>query len=223
MQLLPRFLSVMTLIAACSACAPAIVNRDPLPVVVKEKPAAPAPNGSIYQHNNSRFLFEDRKARRRGDLITVILDERTIAEKNASTTASRTTAVDIPAPTLLGKVPTLNGNSASTSLQSGTDFNGTGDSSQSNSLLGNITVTVTDVRPNGILVISGEKQLTLNSGLEIISISGLVRPTDLSPQNTIMSNLIADANIVYSGKGMIADTNRGGWLTRVLTSRFWPF
>jgi flagellar L-ring protein precursor FlgH len=168
-------------------------------------------------------LFEDLKAKRRGDLITVILDERTNAAKNASTSASRSTGVDVAAPQVLGRTATVNGNPASLGLSSSSDFSGSGDSSQSNSLFGNITARVTQVEPNGNLHIQGEKQLTLNSGLEIISVTGVVRPTDLTPQNTILSTLIADADIVYSGRGMIADNNRAGWLTRVFTSKFWPF
>lgn len=206
-----------------AACAPTIVYREPLPEPVATGPVLPLPNGAIYQHHNSRLLFEDRKARRRGDLITVILDESTVAAKNASTRASRGTAIDLSAPTIFGKTATLNGNPAASNLESATDFSGSGDSSQSNSLFGNITATVIDVTPNGNLVINGEKKLTLNSGHEIIRVSGVVRPTDLTPQNTIVSTLIANGNIEYSGRGMIADHNKSGWITRLVTSRFWPF
>jgi len=214
---------LVPVIMMCSACAPTIVYRDPLPEPIIQGPAAPPPNGAIYQSYNSTLLFEDLKARRRGDLITVILDESTVAAKNASTRASRGTGIDLSAPTILGKTATFNGNTAATSLESATDFSGSGDSSQSNSLFGNITATVIDVTPNGNLVINGEKKLTLNSGNEIIRVSGVVRPMDLTPQNTIVSTLIANGNIEYSGRGMIADHNKSGWITRLVTSRFWPF
>ncbi len=218
-----RNIYLVALIIMCSACAQKPVYVDPPPVPVIPEPIKPRPNGAIYQQHNSRLLFEDLKARRPGDLITVILDESTVAAKNASTRASRATAIDLPAPTVLGKLATLNGNPASSNLESGTDFSGSGDSSQSNSLFGNITATVIDITPNGNLVIKGEKKLTLNSGNEIIRVSGVVRPTDLSPQNTIVSTLIANGNIEYSGIGMIADHNKSGWVTRIVTSRFWPF
>ncbi len=218
-----QYLTIGVALINCSACAPKIVYESPLPERVPVKQELPPANGAIYQESNHSFLFEDLKARRQGDLITVILDERTNAAKNASTSASRSTGVDIAAPQILGKTATLNGNPASVGLSSGSDFSGSGDSSQSNSLFGNVTARVTYVEPNGNLHIEGEKKLTLNSGLEIISVSGVVRPTDLTPDNTILSTLIAEADIVYSGKGMIADNNRGGWLARLFTSRYWPF
>lgn len=218
-----RHIIVAAVVMNCAACAPTIVYENPLPERVESQHESPPANGAIYQEGSHRLLFEDLKAKRQGDLITVILDERTNAAKNASTSASRSTGVDISAPQLLGKTATLNGNPAGIGLTSGSDFSGSGDSSQSNSLFGNITARVVYVEPNGNLHIKGEKQLTLNSGLEIISVKGVVRPTDLTPDNTILSTLIAEADIVYSGKGLIADNNRAGWLTRVFTSVFWPF
>jgi flagellar L-ring protein precursor FlgH len=181
------------------------------------------PNGAIYQAGNGVLLFEDMKARKAGDLITVILDEQTVASKSASTSSSKDSSVDIPTPTLLGSTATLQGRPANTSLNSGNSFSGGGDSSQSNSLSGNITVTVVDVMANGNLVVSGKKMLTLNQGREFVSISGVVRPIDLSADNRIMSSKIAHAEITYSGSGMIADSNRAGWLTRVLNGKLWPF
>ncbi|HSG61723.1 MAG TPA: flagellar basal body L-ring protein FlgH, partial [Pseudomonadales bacterium] len=103
------------------------------------------------------------------------------------------------------------------------DFTGSADSDMSNSLSGNISVTVSDVLPNGVLVIRGEKWLTLNRGEEFIRIRGLVRAEDIAADNTISSTLIADARITYSGTGELADTNRQGWLTRFFNSVVWPF
>ncbi len=210
------------LCVSLGACAPVPVIREPLPetrVVEQEKPIH---NGSIYQRDTSRFLFEDLKARRVGDLITIILDEKTVAAKSASTSSSKDTALNMPAPTLLGNASTLAGNPLSTSVTSGTAFSGSGDSTQSNSLSGNITVSVVSIHSNGNMLVKGEKMLTLNNGRELVSISGIVRPKDVTPENTVVSTLIANANIVYSGKGLIADSNKAGWLTRILNSPFWP-
>ena len=98
-----------------------------------------------------------------------------------------------------------------------------GDSSQSNSLSGNITVTVAAVHPNGNMLVRGEKLLTLNQGAEVVRISGLVRPVDVTPQNTVLSTQIADAQITYSGTGAIAQSNQQGWLARFFNSPYWPF
>lgn len=218
---IPLVLAAPLLVTGCST---KIVYRDALPQAsAMQKPDVAIANGAIYQADTTRFLFEDGKARRVGDLITIILDERTIAAKSASTSSSKETGLDLPSPTLFGKVPTFNGVEASTSVNSGTAFNGSGDSKQSNSLFGNITVAVTRVMANGNMMVQGEKLLTLNNGGEVVSVSGIVRQKDVTPENTVVSNLIADAKIVYSGKGLIADSNKAGWLTRVLSSAYWPF
>ncbi len=181
-------------------------------------------NGSIYHISNNRFLFEDLKARRVGDLITVILDESTNAAKTASTNTSKDAEVEIPGATLLGLPVTHNGRAiTNNSLTSNSSFAGAGDSSQSNSLSGNITVTISQVLSNGNMLIKGEKLLTLNNGSEVVRISGIVRPSDIAPDNTIVSTQIANANITYSGNGAVADSNRQGWVTRFFNSPFWPF
>jgi flagellar L-ring protein precursor FlgH len=195
--------------------------------------APPMDNGSIYQSGHEIRLFEDNKARRVGDVLTIMLQERTQASKSASTETSKSSNVNIANPTLFGASPQFNvpgivpldsnrGNSLETGISSGTSFAGEGDASQSNSLTGNITVTIAEVLPNGNLVVRGEKWLTLNQGEEFIRISGIVRPQDIATNNTVVSNLVADARITYSGKGQLADTQRSGWLTRFFNSAIWP-
>ncbi len=181
-------------------------------------------DGAIYHPSNNQFLFGDIKARRVGDLLTVILQEQTDAAKTASTKAAKSSSNGIPAPTILGGAVTAFGRDVfQTSIDSSNDFSGSGDSSQSNSLSGNITVTVSEVLPNGNLVIRGEKLLTLNQGSEVISIAGIVRATDVTPENTVVSSQIADARITYAGDGIVADSNNAGWLTRFFQHPLWPF
>jgi len=181
-------------------------------------------NGAIYQVASNRFFFEDIRARRVGDVINVILDERTDATKTASTNANKGTSIGLPSPTLFGgKLPGVVGELLTNDISTSADFGGTADSSQSNRLNGSVAVVVDKVLSNGNLWIRGQKQLTLNQGREIVRVAGLIRPTDITPQNTIQSNQIADASITYGGSGLLADTNRAGWLTRVFTSPLWPF
>jgi flagellar L-ring protein precursor FlgH len=195
--------------------------------------APPTDNGSIYQSGHEVRLFEDNKARRVGDVLTITLQESTQASKSASTETSKSSDVNIANPTLFGASPQFNvpgvvpldsnrGNGLETGISSGTSFAGEGDASQSNSLTGNITVTIAEVLPNGNLVVRGEKWLTLNNGEEFIQISGIVRPQDIATNNTVVSTLVADARITYSGKGQLADTQRSGWLTRFFNSAIWP-
>ena len=84
-------------------------------------------------------------------------------------------------------------------------------------------MTVADVLPNGFLKVQGEKIMNLNQGSEVIRIRGIIRPQDISSANTIESQQIANAEITYKGKGMVADSNDAGWLTRFFNSGWWPF
>jgi flagellar L-ring protein precursor FlgH len=183
--------------------------------------AAPNAGGAIYDPASALLIFHDVKARRVGDVLTVILNERTQASKSNSTDASKQTSLDTGIPVLLGNTVTRNGLPLTNSVESNQAFNGKGASSQSNRLDGNLTVTVTEVLPNGNLRIAGEKRLTLNQGEEFIKVEGIVRTTDISTDNTVSSLEIADAKISYSGKGPLQDANRPGLLTRMFL-RFWP-
>lgn len=213
---------VLPLLAACSS-----MSRLEDPAYAPVQPPAPMPppvaTGSIYNASTSVMLFEDVKARRVGDLITVILEEKTKASKKANTSTSKETNINLPSPKLFGYDPLWNGKEVlSAVVDSEQDFDGSGDSSQSNSLSGNITVTVAGVYPNGNLLVRGEKLLTLNQGSEVVRISGIVRPVDVKPDNTVLSTQIANAQITYSGNGMVADSNKAGWLTRFFNSGWWP-
>lgn len=213
----------LLLVSGCASQS-ALSRADYAPAA----PVVPEPrttiNGSIYHASTNRFLFEDLKARRVGDLITVILQEKTNAAKTATTTTSKSSNTSVPSPTLFGAPATFGGKEfLNNSFNSSSDFAGQGDSTQSNSLSGNITVTVAEVLPNGNLVIRGEKLLTLNQGSEVVRISGLVRSADVTPENTVISTQIANARITYGGNGIVADSNRAGWLSRFFHSAIWPF
>lgn len=180
--------------------------------------------GSIFHASTSNNIFEDIRANRVGDTITVLLEEQTAASKSASTNTAKSSAIALQDPTVFGRTPSNGGNPfANNSVDSSTEFAGSGDTSQSNSLSGSITVTVVDVLPNGNLFIRGRKSLTLNQGSEDITVTGIIRPIDITPENTINSGQIADAKITYGGEGMIAESNSAGWLTRFFNSGWWPF
>lgn len=213
-----------------------VPSRDPefasvRPTALAE--AAPT-SGAVYQRGHELFLFEDLRARRPGDTLTIRLVEKTDASKKAETMIDKSNETGIENPTLLGSpvqfgVPTwfplanTSTNSLETSLASSTDFEGTGKSTQSNSLSGEITVTVAEVLANGNLVVRGEKLLTLNQGHEHIRFSGIVRPEDIASDNSVLSTRVADARIVYAGEGAVADANGLGWLSRFFISIFFPF
>ncbi len=222
----PMFAGVACL--ALSACASLDKPlRDPAYAPTYPAQAATAPaavTGSIYNPGNNLFLWEDVKPRRVGDILTVVLEERTDANKSASTTTKKESSVGLSVPGLFGRPATAGGTEIlNAEIEGARDFKGNGGSSQSNRLSGNITVTVSEVLPNGILVVRGEKLLTLNQGSEVVRVRGLVRPTDIRTDNSIRSWQIANAEITYSGKGALADSNQQGWLSRFFNSPMWPF
>ena len=216
---------VMVIGGGCSATR-IVVQPDPQYAPIELDPAAfePLPNGSIYQPGRTVQLFEDNKAYRAGDVLSVTLSESTNASKSAATNTSKDDEVDVSASAIFGSEgPTINGNTALTSnLNAERAFSGSGDTAQSNSLSGEIAVTVTHVLPNGNLVIRGEKILGLNQGSEYIRLSGIVRPEDISTDNVVQSRKIANSRIFYGGGGVIAESNTKGWLTRFFDSPVFP-
>ena len=181
-------------------------------------------SGSIFHSNNSIVLYEDPKARRVGDILTIVLQESTNASKSASTSTSKEDDVNLASPTVLGSTPTFRGYDMT--VNSGTnerEFEGEGSSSQSNSLSGRISVSVVEVMSNGNMKVRGEKLMHLNQGDEYVRISGIVRQADIQSDNTIPSTLVANAHITYGGNGALAEANSQGWLSRFFSSSWWPF
>lgn len=209
----PKRLLSLFGILVLAACATPQQLKDPAyaPTLPSIAPPVTATTGGIYNPATNVHLFEDVKARRSGDLITVILREKTAASKKVDTTTDKKTAIEVGIPTLFGQqIEQL-----SASAEKDVNFSGEGAASQSNSLSGDITVTVAGVYPNGNLLIRGEKLLTLNQGSEVVRISGIVRPIDVSPANTVLSSQIGNVEITYSGNGFVQDSNLPGWITRL--------
>lgn len=214
------------LLAACAVVAPAPehdISTDFRPTAPLEA-GGTVTAGGVYDTVGSFDLFMDLRARAVGDILTVVLVERTAASKESSTSTAKGSSIDTGFPVILGKPPTHNGTEIlNNELSSDNSFKGEADSSQSNRLDGNITVTVAERMPNGNLLVRGEKRITLNQGEEYIRLQGIVRPVDIGPQNSVPSTKLADAQIAYSGKGALADANRAGWLSRFFNSPWFPF
>lgn len=220
------------LLAACNS----VPERDPAFAPIR--PAIQAQQytvtGAIYQVGYDVRLFEDIKARRIGDILTVKLVENTDASKSSDTAINKTNSTDITNPTILGTTASvdlpgffpLNSTSnlgLGTSLSSSSAFSGDSATSQENSLSGEISVSVVEVFPNGNMLIRGEKRLTLNNGNEYIRVSGIIRPTDVQANNTVLSTQLADATIMYTGEGQTHEPNIMGWLARFFISAIMPF
>jgi flagellar L-ring protein precursor FlgH len=175
-----------------------------------------------------------------GDVLTIVLVENTNATKEATTATKKENDIALENPVLLGSAVQFNiagsndagrrlvplqsttGNTLDVTANSAQEFSGTGSSKQSNSLKGAITVTVSEVLPNGNLVVRGEKIVAINEGDEFVRVSGIVRPQDIRPDNSVYSTKVADARISYGGSGTVADANSHGWLSRFFM-KWWPF
>lgn len=177
-----------------------------------EPAAPPRGNGAIFQPSRGYVpLTDGHRAGRVGDIVTVVLVERTQGNATAATGTERDGSLGLTPPTT-GPLSIIN---PSDVAMGGTNsFAGRGQSSQSNSLSGEITVTVTEVLPNGILRVSGEKRMRINRGDETVRVSGLIRPSDIGVDNRVASTRIADATIHYGGRGDVARASRQGWLQR---------
>jgi flagellar L-ring protein precursor FlgH len=188
------------------------------------EPSPAATNGSIYHTGREMALFENPVAHRVGDIVTIILNESTNAQKSEVTTTTKNTSATLPGPTLLGKAVTVHGNPIlSAGINDTSKFDGEGASSQSNALTGDVTATVLKVLPNGNLYVRGQKWIAINQGKEYVQLSGVVRTIDINPDNTISSSQVANATISYGAKGALADVNAQGWLSRFFNSPWMPF
>lgn len=180
-----------------------------------------AQTGALFSQTRASFLYSDRKASRIGDLITITLNENTNASKNADTEIKNNDNNEL-SPTISGRTPSYGGNPFNYSFDKSKQFKAEADSKQANSLNGTITVTVAQVLPNGNLLVKGEKWLTLNQGNEYIRLTGIVRPEDITTDNTIASTRVANARITYSGTGDLDESNKMGWLSRFFNSSWFP-
>ena len=182
-------------------------------------------SGSLWQAS-STGLAEDLKARRLGDIITVVISEQASASKKASTGTSRSSSISAGIPKILGLETTGIKNWADLSellsASYGSKFDGSGSTSRQETLQATISAKVVDVIPNGNLLIEGRRNVRVNNEDQIIVLTGTVRGRDVSADNTVSSALIADAKIAYSGKGIISDRQKPGWLLNAL-DKVWPF
>ena len=223
-----KLISLIIAISLLSAC---MQNRKPLPddpayapTISANMPVPQRTSGSLYQDAYGMSLFDDRKAHFIGDVITVTLSEKTVSKKSSGVAVKKNSSADMNAGTLLGAVnPQYKGLSLENSIGHKRSFSGDADADQSNSLEGNITVTVAEILPNGNLIVRGEKWITLNRGDEFIRISGIIRPDDIAPDNTVISTRLANAKISYSGTGTLAESQTMGWFSRFFNSGLWPF
>lgn len=219
-------LMTLGLLSGCMTTQDKPIADDPYyaPVYPEQPAVNIVKTGSLFDSHKLDSLYADVKARRVGDIIEVVLSEKTSSQKKAnSNTKKENSARLTPVTGLNGANVTVGGNSLAFGLNQNSEFKGTGTSDQSNSLSGSISVSVIQVLGNGNLIVRGEKWITINNGDEFIRLNGIIRPQDISANNQINSIKVANARIQYSGTGAFADAQKAGWLARFFNSSWWPF
>ena len=188
----------------------------------------PAP-GSIWRGENDKsMLFADKKARYVDDIVTIIVAESAQGGNKATTDTSRDSSASASIGSFFGIENSIIGSNANMGGKialGGTSSNslkGQGDTSRNNTLIARISARVIRVMDNGNLLIEGRRMVAVNAEDQYLIISGIIRPQDITTENTIASQYIADARIIYTGEGVINDKMRPGWMTRIV-DWVWPF
>jgi flagellar L-ring protein precursor FlgH len=203
-------------LAGCAATPTSIV-KGPTSVRPMLADAGTPSEGAIYNANTFRPMFEDRRARHIGDILTVNIIEKTAANKSGASTGNKSGSASfgVPAP-LAAKI------GASVSTSGATKYADGDTQTASNAFTGTIGVTVSEVLSNGNLVVVGEKQIAMNKGVEFIRFSGMVNPDSIQAGNIVQSTLVADARVEYRTNSQIDKAEMTSMMSRFFQSML-PF
>lgn len=215
--LLTAIIAFSALLTGCATMPETIVQTPLTARPLSAGMVTPAANGAIFQTAAYRPIFEDRRARLVGDTIMITINENSSAGKAAGSSGSKTGAVAAAAPNLFGMFGGLTsrmGASASTS----SSFADKGAITSSNNFISTLSVTVVEVLSNGNLIVSGEKQVSLDKGAEFIRFSGVVDPNTITAGNLVSSTQVADARIEYRTNSKIDGAEVMSMLARFFLS-----
>ena len=195
-----------------------------LPFILAISLATPAAAESLWGKNPPGNMFADTKARKAGDLLTVQIDERAEVSKNSDRTLNKENNVDlgVDAFSIFGAKNDTASNLPAVKWDATKDFKGEAEYKSSDTLTKRLTVTVKEVLPNANLLIEGRRQITTSGDETTMTITGIVRPEDIRADNSVPSELVADAKISYSGSGPADQTTSKGWFAKILDV-IWPF
>jgi flagellar L-ring protein FlgH len=215
---------------ACQNIHQSKIKDEPFVIDNTYKTVRPAPEphpGTIYRGmNSSSSILSDHRARAIGDIITIVINERTAASEKAGTSTKRDSSITAGIPNFFGLESNLYPSSLNPekfiNASTKNDFEGSGETTRGGTLNATITARVIDVLPNGNMAIEGKREIVINEEKKEILIQGIVRPRDLDYNNSVQSSMIADAKIIYTGVGVIGEKQRPGWLARMVDA-VWPF
>lgn len=182
------------------------------PLTSEQLQAAPS-NGAIYQNAAFRPIFEDRRARHVGDVLTLVITEKTAAVKAGASSGNKSGSVIIATPKPL---QSTFGNPLGVSNDS--KYADGDNQSASNTFTGTMGVTVVEVLGNGNLIVAGEKQVAMNKGVEFIRFSGMINPDNIATGNTVQSTAVADAKVEYRTNSQIDRAEMASMASRFFQS-----
>lgn len=208
----PILIAMLLALAGCAATPSSIVQRPTTarPLYADNPPPS---NGAIYQAAQYRPLFEDRRARHIGDMLTINIIEKTSAVKAGASSGNKSGSAAFAAP---GVIKGVFG--AQIATETATKFSDADNQSASNTFTGTIGVTVTEVLPNGNLIVAGEKQVAMNKGVEFIRFSGMISPDNIGVGNTVSSTQVADARVEYRTNSQIDRAEMTAMVSRFFQS-----
>jgi flagellar L-ring protein precursor FlgH len=221
---------ICMLVGLFSGCAPVHEKSSAMPELAPPPPEKidPVANpGSLFQPDRADYLFADNRATRVGDIVLVNIVEMSEATSESETTADRESSLNFGIDSFFGKsrfpgVPGEIGETPLVKAGSTNEFEGEGETTLQTQVTATVAARVVRVLPNGLMQVRGAREVRVNGENQIMAVSGLIRTRDIGPNNAISSNQLADAKIEYYGQGILADTQRPGWMTRMLNN-VWPF
>lgn len=172
---------------------------------------------SLYDADAYESLASDIRARRPGDLLTVLVMEESSARATASSDTDRSTSITARAS---GENTSAGSGELTGEVELANEFSGEGRIDRTGRLVARVSVRVEEVLPNGDLVVSGAQQLIFNQETQQIVVRGRVRPADIARDNTVLSTRLSDSTIEYTGEGILARAERKSWLSRLLDWMF---
>jgi flagellar L-ring protein precursor FlgH len=226
----------LVLLAGAAGCkttqrnaeADAMKYTAPVKMAAQSVPT-PRTEGSLWQEDAPlNHMFASAKARNVGDIITVRIVESASAKNKADTNTERKSAMSAGIDNffnLESKFPsTREGFNPFARVEADfkNKFDGAGETTRSGDLTATISARVVGLTASGNLVIAGSRGITINNEEQMLNLSGIVRPKDVSAENQVLSSYISDAKIVYTGVGVLNDRQKPGWLTRAF-DQVWPF
>ncbi len=234
-------LIVMALFLA-AGCAPRSQRAETIPVMtappMEEAEADPTANpGSLYDPGSSEHLFSDNRARRVGDIVVINIVEVSSGEHTANTDTERDASTDIKVTNFFNKKSIgidpiggtgllgLSGNIGQEAIVGSKTYNkmkGKASTDRDSTVKATVAARVVNILPGGLMQVEGAREVRVNEETQILVIRGLVRPRDIGPDNTVSSSHLANSSIEYYGKGVLADKQKAGWVTRLLDN-VWPF